>query len=368
MGKEQITKRQALYIIVLFIFGSSVIVGGGSEAKQDSWLSLLMAAAAVLPVTLVYARIIRLYPGQDLFAILETLFGKIFGKVFIVLMSWYALHLAALVLRNFSEFIQITAMPETPQLPLMIAMMLVTAYIAKSGIEALGRWSLVVLPIVILVILLTTILAIPKMDFSNILPVADHDFGTVTSGAFSVFAFPFAETVLFLSVASAVKTADSAYKIYFKAIVLAAISLLVVVIRNIEVLGPATINASYFPSFSAARIIEVGNFLTRIEGVISMNFILTGVIKITLCLLAAAKGTARLFGINDYRRVVMPVGILAVALCAIVFENTMQMFAFLPIYQFYAIPFQIIIPIIIWIMAEVKKKREKSTKAALSNG
>lgn len=368
MGKELVTKRQAFCVIILFILGSTVIMGGSSEAEQDSWMSLLLAAATIVPLVIVYARIIRLYPGQDLFELLETLFGKILGKVFIVLMSWYALHLAALVLRNFSEFIQITSMPETPQLPLMIAMMVVTAYIAKSGIETLGRWSLAILPIVVLVVLTTTILAIPKMNFSNILPVMEHDFGTVAKGAFSMFTFPFAETVLFLCVAGAVKSADSPYKIYTKAIFAAVGILLIVVLRNLEIMGPATVGAKYFPSYSATRIIEVGDFLTRIEGVISMNFLLTGVVKISICLLAAAKGIARLFGINDYRRMVMPVGILVVALCAVVYDNTMQMFAFLPIYVYYALPFQIIIPLIVWITAEIKAKKRKNNAGAAVSG
>lgn len=363
MDKELITKRQALCTIMLFIFGSTVVMGGNSSAEQDSWLSLLLASVAIIPLVLIYARIIRLYPGSDLFAIFETLFGKIVGKVCVALMSWYALHLASLVLRNFSEFIQITSMPETPQLPLMIAMMLVTAYIAKSGIEALGRWSLVVLPVVILVVLFTTVSALPKMDFSNILPIMGHDFGTIAEGSFAIFTFPFAETVLFLGVAGAIKSTDSPYKIYIKAVLAGAAVLLIVVLRNLEILGSATMSTRYFPSYAAARIIEVGDFFSRIEGVISMNFLLTGVVKITLCLLVAAKGIARLFGIDNYRRLVMPVGILVTALCAIVYDNTMQMFSFLPIYEYYALPFQIIIPLVVWIVAEIKAKRKKPKKA-----
>lgn len=363
MGKEQVTNRQALCVITLFIFGSTVILGGSSEAEQDSWISLLLAALIILPFTIVYARIIRLYPGKDLFEILEILFGKIFGKVLIILMSWYALHLGALVLRNFSEFIQITSMPETPQLPLMIAMMVVTAYVAKSGIEALGRWSLAVIPVVIFVILITTVLAIPKMEFDNILPVMEHGLGTIASGAYGIFTFPFAETVLFLGVASAIKTSDSPYKIYTRSIGVATVALLFVVVRNLEVLGPVTMKSRYFPSFSAARVIEVGDFLSRIEGVISMNFLLTGVVKISLCLLAAAKGTAKLFGFNDYRSMVMPVAILMVALSATVYTNVMEMFSFLKYYQFYAIPFQIIIPLAVWITAEFKVKKQKKPAA-----
>jgi spore germination protein KB len=104
--------------------------------------------------------------------------------------------------------------------------------------------------------------------------------------------------------------------------------------------------------------------LSRIEIVIGMNFVLAGIVKITLCLLAAAKGTARLFGIGDYRRLVMPMGLLMVALCAILYKNTMELFSFLPVYQYYALPFQVVIPMIVWIAAEVKARRQRQQAQA----
>ena len=165
MGKEQISVKQGVCVIMLFIFGSSVVMGVNSEAEQDSWISLMVAAIGSIPMILVYARIVRLSPGMDLFEMLEALLGKVGGKVMVALMTWYALHLGALVLRNFSEFIQIAAMPETPQLPIMIVMMLVAAYMAKSGIETLGRWALGILPIILLVVVATVLLSLNKMDF-----------------------------------------------------------------------------------------------------------------------------------------------------------------------------------------------------------
>lgn len=368
MRKELISKKQGISIIMMFIFGSSVVMGVNSEAKQDSWLSLIVAVVGTIPIILVYARIMRLNPGMDIFEILESLLGKVAGKAAVALMGWYALHLTALVLRNFSEFIQITSMPETPQLPIIIVMMLVTAYMAKSGIEALGRWTLVMMPVALAMVLLTVLLSVNKMDLSNIQPVMAHSFGEITSAAFSLFAFPFAETVLVLGVAGAVKKTDSPYRLYVGSMLLGALVLLLVLLRNIEMLGPAMMGAEFFPSYTAARVIAVGDFLSRIEIGIAMNFILAGIVKITICLMAATKGVARLFAIDDYRRLVMPVGLLAVALCAIVYDNTMQMFAFLPIYQYYALPFQVGIPLVVWIAAEIKAKKQKKQAAAPVTG
>ena len=360
-----ISKKHVVSIILMFLFGSSVVMGVNAEAQQDSWLSLLMALAGVIPILLVYARIIRLNPGKDLFEILEFLMGKVISKVFIALMTWYALHLAALVLRNFSEFIHVSAMPETPQLAIIILMMLVTAYMAKSGIEALGRWSLAVVPIVLFVVVVTILLSLNKMELANLQPVMDHPFGQIAGVSFTLFTFPFAETVLLLGVAGAIKKDASPYKLYVGASLLGALVLLVVLVRNIMLLGAPMMGTEYFPSFAAARVIDLGEFLSRIEITISFNFILAGIVKISLCLLTATKGTARLFGIGDYRRLVMPVSLLAVALCAIVYNNTMEGFAFITVYKYYALPFQVVIPVIVWILAEVKNRKQKKAAASV---
>lgn len=367
MHKETITIRQAVCILIMFIFGSSVVMGVSSEAAQDSWISLLLAAVFATPAILVYARISRLYPEKDLFEIIESALGKIAGKIIVVLMVWYAIHLGALVLRNFSEFIQIQTMPETPQLPIMIAMILVVVYMVKSGIETMGRWSIFMLSVVVLVVVITVLLSLNKIDFTNILPVMEHDIGTIAQGSFQLFTFPYAETVLFLGAANAIKKNDSPYKAYLYAMLIGTVVLLTVIWRNTLLLGPAMVNTEYFPSYVAVRIIEVGEFFSRIEGSIAMNFILAGIIKIAVCLMAASKGTARLFGIEDYRRLVFPVSLLIVALCAVVYRNVMEMFDFLKVYQYYALPFQVAIPLTVWIAAEIRTHRKRAAGSGKAN-
>ena len=357
MNKETISLRQAIYSIMLFIFGSSIVLGVSGTAGQDAWLSLVLATLGSFPLLMMYARIIHLYPETDFFDILITVFGQIIGKVIIVLFTWYAIHLGALVLRNFSEFLQIVSMPETPELPLMAALALVTAYLAKSSTSVLGKWSVIMLPIVVIVILLTVVLAVKDMDFSNLLPVLEKGWAPVAEGAYQIVTFPFAETVLFLCLASAIKKEDSPYKIYGYSLLAASGFLILVMIRNIAVLGPTMVGISYFPSYTTARILRLGDFLSRIEGTITMNFLLSGIVKITVCLIAAAKGMAKLFNVNVYKNMLMPVSMLALALCAIVYKNVMEMFGFLKYYQFYAIPFQIVIPLAVWIAAEIKAKK-----------
>jgi spore germination protein KB len=133
-------------------------------------------------------------------------------------------------------------------------------------------------------------------------------------------------------------------------------------LRNIALLGPLA-QIQYFPSYIAARIIDVGDVLTRIEGTISMNFIISGLTKISLCLLVAAKGIAHLLGVSNYRRILIPVSVLALAISVTLYTSAMEMFAFINVYPYYAMPFQVFIPILVWLLAEIKIKRQKKLAA-----
>ena len=79
--KEVISQKQAVVLISAFIIGSSAILGVGSTAKQDVWLAMIIAMAAASVMIAVYARVLKLFPGNGLYDILDLLFGKVMGRV-----------------------------------------------------------------------------------------------------------------------------------------------------------------------------------------------------------------------------------------------------------------------------------------------
>lgn len=365
MPNEKITFHQALFTMVLFGFGSSVIMGISSNVYQDAWIAILLGAALVTPIALMHIRIIKLFPEKNLFQVMEITLGKIVGKIFTVLLVWYAVHLAALVLHNFADFIQVFDMPETPQLVIMILMFWITVYLARSGILVVGKWSVFAFCFVLFVILFTFCTSLHQINLENLLPLFEASPSQIAKDTFGIFAFPFAESIIFLCAADCLYRQDcqKVHKIYFCSMGILVAIFLTVFIRNLPLLGSALKDQSYYPSYTGVRTIEVGDFLARIESSISSNFIHAGIVKITVCLLAASKGIANLFALPHPRTFVMPAGMLALALCVFLYKSTMEMFAFLEYYPFYSLPFQVIIPVIVWISAEIYTKKQKKKEA-----
>lgn len=359
MNKELIPSKQATAAFYLFIIGSTLVMGTGMDANQDSWVSVLVAMLVALPMVLVYAKITRLYPGKGLFDILSLIFGKVIGKIIAVLYTWYALHLGALILRNFGEFIESVTLPEMPQLYTYLMMALLCIYVAKSGIETFGKSALFFAPMMSVMIILIIVFSFNVFDFSNIQPILRGGALNIASGAFKNFTFPFAETVLFLALGSSIRSQDSPYKIYSLGILLAGVSLTLVVLRNILVLGFPMTSDVYFPTYAASKMIIIGegDTLSRVEGSVSAIFLLGGYVKTAVCLFAASKGLASIFNIDSYRKMVVPAALTMVALTGILYTSIMEMYAFVDVYKYYALFFQVILPIIILITGVIKVRK-----------
>jgi spore germination protein KB len=86
-------------------------------------------------------------------------------------------------------------------------------------------------------------------------------------------------------------------------------------------------------------------------------------VKSSICLLVACKGIQKVFNLKDYRSIVIQTGLLMVYFAYTVYDNSMVMkyWAF-KVYSYYAFPFQVILPLIIWGVAEIKRKITSSAE------
>jgi spore germination protein KB len=359
MNKEIISDNQGTTMTILFIFGSTLVMGTGGSAKTDRWLAIILAILLSIPVVLMYGRILHTYPERDLYDILQLVFGKITGKLLCLIFVWFSFYLGALVLRNFGEFMSTVGLPETPEIVPITIFSLTCALGVKKGIETIGKCSSYFIIIVISLLVIFTLFTIPNMKFENLLPIADNGIKPILQGAFEAFTFPFGELVVLLSVFGSLSTPKSAGKVYLKALLIGGLFVASTGMRNTMVMGDALANV-YFPSYTVISRVNIGNFLQRLEISVIIVFILSGYIKISICMLSAAKGLGKLFGFKDYRFLVLPAALLMVNTANLLFESTMEMFEWAQaIWPYYAFPFQVIIPFIIFIAVELKSKLHK---------
>lgn len=365
--KESLTSWQLVILLTLFLFGSSVVVGVNinSDVGQDSWLSLVFSFIFSIPMALITSKIIMMYPQKNIYEIIDSLFGKKIGKVINVLFILHAFYLCSIVLRNFSEFVEITTLANTPPLPVMLLLILIIIYLAKSGIKTLSRWGPFCLAILTTTVLFTILLSVPVIEFNYLKPILEHNFKQMTISAFSIFMVPFSGITTLLGMADCFSIKNKEKKTYLLGIFIVGIIMLIILLRNILVLGVPLLVNSFFSSYEAARILQLGEFLTRIEGVITINFVLAGITKMTMLTIVISKGLAHISKNHDYKKLIIPASMLVLAICPFLFDDVVDMFDFAPIFGKYAIPMQVLLPIVILVYGLYKRKKDDNKKTLI---
>lgn len=356
MNREVISSKQGIFMIVLFILNGSLMLPTAIEAKKDLWIAILLSLALSIPIIYIYSNILSTFPGKDLFDILEYTFGKFFGKLFSLAYIWFAFHLASIILRDFGEYFLSAALPETPIIIMVITPTILCIWIVKEGIEVFGRLASLLIVIIFIIIFILAGLLISEINLDNIRPILADGIKPVIKGAYSTFTFPFAETIIFTMVLSSLDNKKGYFKVYLIGLLIGGLILFSTSFIEISTLGINWYSSLYFPGYEILTMIEVGELLNRIEIIGGLVFSVVTFIKLSICFLGATKGIAKLFNYKDYRFIVTPIALLLLNSSMIIYDSIMELVEWTSeIWPYYAIPFQIIIPIIIFIILKIKK-------------
>lgn len=361
MSKETIPAGQSISIAVLFITGASLFLGTSSQSGNSSWIAQLLAILLAIPLMLIYARLHVLFPGKDLYDMLIAVFGSVLGRMLSCLYIWYALHLGALVLRNFGEFSKTIALSATPMLAPMLMIGLLCIWVVYAGVEVLGRSAKFLLLFSLIVIVILQLLSVPKFEYHHLKPLLNTRFDLILADTAGSFTFPFAEIVVFLGAFSALPAKGSAKRVLISSTLIAGSIIILITLRNLLILGPDILSSLYFPSYVAVGRINIGDFVTRIEGSAAIVFVTALFVKVSLCLYVTCNGVAKVFKLESYRSVVLQMGLIMVYLSDFIYSNIMEMeyFAY-HIYKVYALPFQVVIPVLLWLTAELIARKRSS--------
>lgn len=355
MEKEFISSKQGVTLLIMYILGSSLILTPGENVGRDAWIAILFAIFMVVPMLYVYTRLVTVCPGKDFYDLQKILFGKVIGSITSLIYVLFSLHLGAMILRNFSEFIQAVSFPESPQFFTLILMGTLCIFGVKCGVEVIARWSSFIFPIFLLTVVFLITFSIPNAELSNIKPILYNGIDPVVRGSIPIFAFPFAEVALFTTIFNSLNNKKSTYKIFLIGTVIGGLMLCAVSIRNIAVLGAESISDYYFPTYNAISVISIGSFFDRFEILVAVMFIVSGFLKATICLYSASKGLSKIFNIDNYSEFAAPLGIIMFTAAKFAYDNLMEMFKWAGnVYQYYSFPFLVLLPLITLAFAEGK--------------
>jgi len=359
----KISGRQLFWLIVsteiglamLFTLSPAIV-----EAKQDTWISLLMSGIIALCVIYLAAKVSLLYPDQSFVQYSQTILGKWLGKIIIIpyFVMWYSVD--GMILRSSSDFLYLALFDITPLSVLLITLLILAAYVIYTGgIEGIARCSEIVGPIIVLMVLGTYILSINHLDWHLLTPVyADSGLKSILKGALPTASF-FGDTIIFTMVFCFLSDSHQVLPRAMRGSIVTSLFVLVGVAMTIMTFGPLLSSRMWFPFYSMSQFISVMGFLQNVDILVVIFWMFSVFTKLSLFLFVTTYGTAQWLNVKDWRKliwIVVPI-VFGISLLP---RNIAQVMIDYP--QKFWLPFVMPInvfgiPLLLWIVGTIRKKR-----------
>lgn len=358
--KGVISSSQLMFLVAGFVLGSTLIVTFVfGVTKHDTWLAVLAGLATSLPFALVYIAIAQKFPGKNLVQINDLVYGPYLGKLFSAFYVWYFLLTTSQNLRFLGDFILTYIMPETPLVVILVMFTFICAWAVRSGIEVIARCSGIFVAITSVIVVSTFVLLLKDMKFTNFLPVLETPLKDFIQGTHIMVIIPFCEIIIFLMIIPSLNKIKQARSSVLMGLFIGGVTLLAVTIRDIAVLGITSAIMAQ-PSFEAVRLIDIAKILTRLEILVAIVLLVTFFVKTSVFYYATVLGTAQLFSLRSYLPLVLPMGIICIALAIMVADSTMeQAYISSDVWLFYMTPYELLIPSLTLLIAKIRGLSDK---------
>lgn len=360
MDKQIISARQFTIITLLFSIGTAILIIPASMAqdvKQDAWIAATVGVVLSLLLVKVYITLGKTTASLSFIKANEKILGKIIGKLMSIGFILFTALSVAELLYFIGKFMQSEVMPETPTFAFAFLFILIIMYATYLGLEVFARSAEILFPLFLFIFVVFVICISPQIDIRNIQPVFEEPARSILYSILmfmSVFSFPM--VVLLMIFPSAVNVQKSAQKGFYIGTVLGGMVLIIVITLSTLVLGAKNTSLQTFPSYELAQSISIGNFLQRIEIIMTFMWITTIYIRIFIYFYATVVGLGQLLNLKSYRPLILPLGMIVVALSEIVHPNIVHSNIYnKEIWLPFSLVFALFLPVLLLLVAKIRK-------------
>ncbi|GLX67931.1 GerAB/ArcD/ProY family transporter [Paenibacillus glycanilyticus] len=344
---------------------STAIIFGSPSLVPDSWLVGIIAFFPACLLIVLYCAMLSSKEDMGLYPLLERAWGKVIGKMFILVYSTYFLYIAARNIRDMIELIMSILLRITPVPMLTTLFVFVIAYCALGGIHAIARFASLILWIILFMLATLAVLLMfsSSIILEQMLPFLSKGLWPVVQTAFkhSIW-FPYGEIIVFLVFQPQLGGAKRMRKVTFYAFVTTCIILSATDLIQVLTLGIENKKFSVFALLDAARLINIANIITRMDALIALIIMFGTLLKCAIFLYAAMVGVSRIFKKKpeDYA---FSLAMLAGAFSILVTRNSAEHVTEGLKYVIYTlhIPLQLLVPLLTLILLRIRYRKGATT-------
>lgn len=311
---------------------------------RDTWIATLISFF----IGILWVVFFVMNTGHDRFAaVMKKPAGKIIG---LALLAFF-IESAVVMIYDFLSFFS-TILPRTPSIIFNIVLVMLCAYAISKGFETVARVSVILIFLNFMLIATGLLSGLNKVRIENMLPVLENGIKPVAQGA--VFHFSSIGGLLTLYVLPLNIGAKENKKAVVLAMIIiylliAALSTLLVGIFGVG--QESRMIYKFFGIFQSVVIREI----FRMDSVFIALWFITFLIKVSVLYYACVKVLQMILGVETYKCLLAPTGVILVALVSLSFTSYIQYVDFyVKSFAYMAIAIQMVVPLSL-LLVKVKK-------------
>lgn len=351
-----ISRMQFYLLTINFTLGTSLFVliqRMITQAEQDAWLIPLWAGIVGVLVSLLWIWLFRYYPEKSLVQIIIDTWGKYVGTFVSILYFLSFCFLAGWVLRNLSDFMNGTIMPETPKSVFHLMFLLVACYAVSQGVETIGRLNQIVTPFLFFPFWLVLLLAMGDWDTDRLFPLFQANLKDIF-GYHAILGFPYLETVALTMLFPLVR--GGAGRPFVWGILTASATFSLVLIMMVGLLGVERAAQLTFPVYTAVQEVTIGQVYVNIHSIVSVILLVLIFIKLVVAVYGASAALRQLFRPQAGWPHFLSLIIFLSAVALSIYENTVQNGEWNQKYSLvYNSIFAVLVPLLLLLTTLVRK-------------
>ncbi|MBC8535403.1 GerAB/ArcD/ProY family transporter [Feifania hominis] len=283
-----------LYIVgFTLVISGTVILTNALKITLFPFFAILIGTVFALPVGFLLGAAGSITGGRPLREALTLAVGKPIAVTISVFVSLFSLVAAAGLLQFMTGLVNLLSVVSFPSFITIASVLLVAGYGVHCGFDALGRFSLFGVPLLLAGLVLLNILSSSQFDFRYLLPMVP-DWSSLFDGAAVTLLIPFTLPILLINLTGSFPKGKKSTKPLVLSFATGGVFLALVALRDVLVLGSPTVSAAAYPTIAALSVLRIDSVLERIDAIICAAYFIFMMVALIACLCSAVEGFASL--------------------------------------------------------------------------
>ncbi|MDR6554295.1 GerAB/ArcD/ProY family transporter [Paenibacillus qinlingensis] len=323
-----VTGLQLGAMTFVFVFSTTIaflISPLAGAASFDGGLCIVLAAIFGTALATFSLRFALRQPSSYFGEYGGTLINKYLHKGILFLLSFFFLHLASYILREFTDFFIPTYLRETPPAAVGVLVMVAVASLTQSGVSTVFRFAQGCFLFIGVLFVFKPLFFLTAMDtpmwyeFTRI-----HDWKALWAQTYAIIPW-YGELIMFSYIMPELNINPKIRKVIWVGSLAGTYILLVEFLLIMFFFGPKLAATLVYPALELTGFLHLGDFLRNTDALIVSIWFTGYFIKLSIIFTIGTLLCSQALSLSNYKPITFPLAVIVVSMSLILAKNPVQL-------------------------------------------